>query len=147
MEPNVVALTSEQKRGRAVLAAAFGIWLFMALCIDVLFLALGHVSALPIICVRLVLTVALFYAVWIGRNWARWLTVIFFAIAFLSAVRHFRSWSQPFSAGAYTVVPGGFFDVRFHFGALKTCSCILELPAFSQMSSINQAIRPQGTPR
>ena len=89
MEPNVVALTSEQKRGRAVLAAAFGIWLFMAVCIDVLFLALGHVSALPIICVRPVLTVALFYAVWIGRNWARWLTVIFFAIAFLSAVGHF----------------------------------------------------------
>src|SRR6266851_2430943 len=85
MEANGVALTSEQKRGRAVLAVALGLWLFIALCIDVLFLALGHFSALPIICVRLVLTIGLFYAVWIGRNWARWLTVSFFAIAFLSA--------------------------------------------------------------
>lgn len=51
---------------------------------------------MPIVCVRLGLTVALFYAVWIGQRWARWLTVRIFVIAFLLAVRHFVLKPNPF---------------------------------------------------
>ena len=94
--PDAVALTSVQKRGRAILAAALGLWLIIALCIDVLVLAVGNISTFPVVCVRLVLTVALFYAVWIGQNWARWLTVSIFAVAFFLSVRHFVLNQNPF---------------------------------------------------
>jgi hypothetical protein len=93
---NSVALTPEQKRGRVILAAALGFWLFVAVCIDVLVLAVGNIQTLPIICVRLAVTVGLFYAVWIGQRWARWLTVGIFIIAFLLAVRHFVLKPNPF---------------------------------------------------
>jgi len=86
---NPVVLTPEQKRGRLILALALGLWLFVAACIDVLVLAIGNIQTLPIICVRLVVTAGLFYAVWIGQRWARWLTLGIFIIAFLLAVRHF----------------------------------------------------------
>src|SRR5438105_2264566 len=85
---NPGAMTPEQRRGRVILAAAFGFWLFVAVCIDVLILAVG-IQTLPIIYVRLAVTVGLFYAVWIGQRWARWLTQGIFIIAFLLAVRHF----------------------------------------------------------
>lgn len=89
-------MTPEQKRGRVILAAVLGLWLLVAVCIDVLVLAVGNIQTLPIICVRLAVTVGLFYAVWIGQRWARWLTLGFFIIAFFLAVGHFVLKPNPF---------------------------------------------------
>ena len=91
-----VALTPEQKRGRVILAGALGFCLCVAVCIDVLVLAVGNIQTLPIICVRLAVTFGLFYAVWIGQRWARWLTLGIFIVAFLLAVRHFVLKPNPF---------------------------------------------------
>lgn len=82
-------MTPEQKRGRIILAAALGFWIFVAVCIDVLVLAVGNIQTVPVICVRLAVTFGLFYAVWIGQRWARWLTLGCFSIALFLAVRHF----------------------------------------------------------
>jgi hypothetical protein len=94
--PNPVALTPEQRRGRVILAAALGFWLFVAVCIDALVLAIGNIQTLAVIWARLAITVGLFYAVWIGQRWARWLTVGIFIIAFLLAVRHLILKPSPF---------------------------------------------------
>ena len=79
-----------------ILAMALGFWLFVALCIDAFVLAVGHIQNPLIICVRLALTVGLFYAVWIGQRWARWLTLSCFIITFLMALRHFVVDPNPF---------------------------------------------------
>jgi hypothetical protein len=91
-----VTLTGEQKRGRSILAAAFGFWLFVSVCTDVLVLAVGNTETLSVMCVRLAVTVGLFYAVWIGQRWARWLTVCLSIIAFLVAVGFFVLKPHPF---------------------------------------------------
>jgi hypothetical protein len=93
---NPVGLTPEQKRGRILLAATLGFWLLAALCIDGLVLALGSIQTVPIICIRLAVTGGVFYPVWIGQRWARWLTVGLSIIAFLLAVRHFVLNPNPF---------------------------------------------------
>lgn len=82
-------LTPEQKRGRLLLAVAFGIWLIVAFCIDGLAIAVGNIQPPPVVFARLAFTVALFCAVWNGQRWARWLTVGLFVFAFLLAVHDF----------------------------------------------------------
>ena len=84
-----VALTPPQKRGRIILALFFGMWLVLALGIDALLVAFDGPSRLLAAAVRLLLSVGLFYAVWVGKNWARWLTVGLFGFAFALSVRHF----------------------------------------------------------
>jgi hypothetical protein len=66
-----------------------GSWLIVALGVDALLVAFGDAFQLLAAGVRLALTVGLFYAVWIGHNWARWLTIGLFGFAFLMSVRHF----------------------------------------------------------
>jgi hypothetical protein len=87
LNTNSVALTPEQKRGRAILAAALGFWLFVAICVNALVLVVGNYPDAAR-WVRLAATVGLFYAVWIGQRWARWLTVGIFTFVFLSRMRH-----------------------------------------------------------
>jgi hypothetical protein len=89
IEKKCAAQTSLQKRGRAILAVLLISWLIIALGVIVLEVAIDGISPLlPIYCVRYALTLGLFYAIWTGHNWARWLTVGLFAVAFLLSVRH-----------------------------------------------------------
>ena len=91
-----MGLTSLQKRGRVMLAVLLSSWLSIALGIIILD-ALFSATLLPLACARLVLTFGLFYAVWIGKHWARWLTVALFAFAFLLSVRGFVGHLNVFS--------------------------------------------------
>ncbi len=96
VETKLLEPTREQNRGRLILAIALGVWFFVALCIDTLVLVLGNIQSPLIICARLAITVALFYAIWIGQRWARWLMLAFCIYAFLSALRHFIVHRSPF---------------------------------------------------
>src|SRR5688500_18293320 len=83
------ALAPLEKRGRIMLGVLLGSFLAFGLAIDVLVAALDGVSHLLAASLRSILTVGLFYCVWIGQNWARWLTVGLFAFAFLLSIRTF----------------------------------------------------------
>src|SRR5216117_1836262 len=83
------ALTSVQKRGRVLLGVLVGSWLVIELGVDVLVVVLDGASHLLAASIRFALTLGLFYAVWVGHNWARWLTLGLVAFAFLLSVRQF----------------------------------------------------------
>jgi uncharacterized membrane protein (DUF485 family) len=69
------AFTDLQRRGRTRLATLLGSWLIIALGIDTLYVAKYGSSRLPVFCVRFAITTGVFYGIWIGHNWARWLTL------------------------------------------------------------------------
>ena len=79
-------LSAEQKQGRTKLVVVLGAWLCVDLAIGLLLLAFD--DPVPYVhFARLVLTAALFYALWKGREWARWLTIGLFAFSCLQVFR------------------------------------------------------------
>ena len=94
-EPKPVALTPEQERGRLILAVALGFWLNAEFWPGVIVLA-DNIQTLPSFCVKFALTLGLVYAVWIGQNWARWLTALLSVGAFLLALLSFVFSSSTF---------------------------------------------------
>jgi hypothetical protein len=77
-------LSPEQRRGRILLLVIFVVFVLIDLLLIVLKASQqGLVAILPS-CIRVCLTIALMYAIWIGQRWARWLFVaLMYAASFL----------------------------------------------------------------
>jgi hypothetical protein len=86
-ETEPLALTSEQKSGRVILVLSFSLWLIAAIVVSGL-IAVRFGATLPftICCVRIAIVLGLFYAVWRGQSWARWLTVGLFTLGSLKSL-------------------------------------------------------------
>ncbi len=69
------SLSPEQERGRVFLLIAFALMVLL----DLLVIGLQWTALTPLamVCsgIRVCLTLALMYAIWIGQRWARWLLV------------------------------------------------------------------------
>lgn len=82
------APASQERWGRVVLGAMFGLWLVLSSAIALLIAVQPKVSQWPVLLRfgALALRIGLFYLVWIGQRWARWLLVGLCAVAFVRSI-------------------------------------------------------------
>jgi hypothetical protein len=77
-------LTEELMFGRRLLLTAFAVTLFGDLCVILLtLLQIGLASVSIASIFRWFITAALFYAIWRGHSWVRWLMVVLCGLALL----------------------------------------------------------------
>ena len=74
-------LTPEQRRGRALLLTLFTISVLLDVALVVFKAIQEGLDGIAPSCIRVCLTIALMYAIWIGQRWARWLYVTLTYIA------------------------------------------------------------------
>ena len=75
LPPPASLMTPEQRRGRALLLSIFTISVLIDFAIIVIkVIHEGFAGSLPS-CIRVCLSIALMYAIFIGQRWARWLFV------------------------------------------------------------------------
>ena len=93
-------MTPEEQRGRLLLLIAFAVTLVGDLCLITLKISvLGFRPSSIGSVLRLFVTAALFYAVWRGHRWVRWLMVGLLGLGLLLAVSDMlRTW-QPLMIG------------------------------------------------
>jgi len=71
----VQLLTPEQRRGRALLMTIFITFVLLDVALILLKAMQQGFDSTVTSCVRVCLSLALMYAIWIGQRWARWLFV------------------------------------------------------------------------
>lgn len=84
---DLAALVDLQKRGCTRLAMLLGFWLGIMIVVNAVYLAPVGFDRLPLICVRIALTIGLGYAIWLGHNWARKVSVVLGSLGILMIVR------------------------------------------------------------
>jgi hypothetical protein len=70
------SLTPEQRRGRALLLTIFIVFVLLDVAIIVLKATQQGFASVITSCVRVCLSIALMYAIWVGQRWARWLFAV-----------------------------------------------------------------------
>ncbi|HSY43004.1 MAG TPA: hypothetical protein VK811_03780 [Candidatus Acidoferrum sp.] len=83
-ETHMPPLTEELKQGRRLLLIAFAVALFGDLFVILRFAFLmGFIPDSVASISRWLITAALFYAIWRGHNWVRWLVVVLYGAGLL----------------------------------------------------------------
>jgi hypothetical protein len=93
-------ITPEAKRGRLLLIIAFTVTLFGDFC--VIGLTISRVGFTPVSVesvLRWFITAALFYAIWRGHRWVRWLMVGLIGLGLLLAIPAMLRTLHPFMIG------------------------------------------------
>ena len=75
------SLTPAQRRGRALLLTVFIVFTLLDVALIVVNATEKGLADTVPSCVRVCLSIALMYAIWIGQRWARWLYVVLIYIA------------------------------------------------------------------
>jgi len=83
-----IVLTPEQLRGKTILVLLLGCWLLTDFCAVLSAVSILHKpTAIALLHFeRFALTAGLFYLVWTGRRWAKWLTIALFALGVLISI-------------------------------------------------------------